>query len=60
MARMDGTETIVASATSKSKSLRTTIPVFVVKQMGLVERDHLDWKVDKDGKTWIATIAKKE
>jgi len=60
MARMDGTETIVTYATSKSQSLRTTIPVFVVKQLGLEERDHLDWKVDKDGKTWMAVITKKK
>ncbi len=59
MARMDGTETIVASATSKSKSLRTTIPVFIVKQIGLEEGDHLDWELDKDGKSWIAKISKK-
>ena len=60
MARMNGTETIVASATSKSKSLRTTIPVFVVKQVGLEEGDHLDWELDKEGETWIATIRKKD
>lgn len=60
MARTRGTETIIGSATSKTKSLRTTIPVFVVQQMELDEGDHLNWKVDKQNDTWIAVITKKE
>ena len=56
---MSGTETIVALATSKSISLRTTIPTCVVKKMGLEEGDHIDWDIDKNGQTWVAMIIKK-
>ena len=58
MARMNGTETIVASATSTSDSIRTTIPVFVAKQLDLRKGDHLDWRLDKNGKTWIVIVTK--
>lgn len=60
MARMSGTETIVSSAKSESRSLRTTIPVFIVDQVGFKEGDHITWRVDKDDNSWIAIIKKKE
>ena len=56
---MNGIETIVSSAKPDSISLRTTIPVFVAEQMGLKKGDHIDWKVDKKGKKWIAIIKQK-
>lgn len=59
MARMNGAETIAASATSKSRSVRTTIPAFVARQIGIGEGDRLCWSLDKDGKTWCAVIRKK-
>ena len=60
MGRGTGTETTIASARSESRSLRTTIPVFVVEQLGLAEGQKLDWKVDKvDGK-WIAVFKEKK
>ena len=58
MARMSGIETIVSSARSESRSLRTTIPVFVVEQIGLKEGDHLNWRVEKENGGWTATIQK--
>ncbi len=59
MARMDGTKTAVASASSNSQSMRSTIPVFVVKQLKLKVGDHLDWELDKtDDGTWVAKISK--
>ncbi len=36
---MSGIETIVSSAKSESRSLRTTIPVFIVEQVGFKEGD---------------------
>ena len=60
MGRMGGTETIVATATSKSPSLRTTIPIFIVKQIGLKEGDHLNWELDKVSGVWIMKVVKKE
>ena len=59
MARLAGTETVAVLATSKSKSLRTTIPFFVVKQVGLENGDHLEWELDKDGDAWHAIVRKK-
>ena len=58
MARMKGTLTAISSARSASDSLRTTIPVFVVSQMDLTAKDQLEWKVDKLGDEWVATISK--
>lgn len=50
---------MVGLATAESRSMRTTIPVFVVKQMGLNEGDRLEWTLDKNGGMWSATIIKK-
>lgn len=40
-----GEETTLAYASSKSKSLRTTIPYFIVKQFNLEAGDKLDWSI---------------
>jgi hypothetical protein len=42
----DGEITIIASATSKSKSLRTTIPAGIVRQFKLLEGSKLSWKIE--------------
>ena len=60
MGRGTGTETTIASARSESRSLRTTIPVFVVEQLGLTEGQKLDWKVDKVDGEWIAVFKEKK
>jgi len=39
-----GEITILTKATTKSKSLRTTIPIWIVKQFNLSEGDKLSWK----------------
>lgn len=54
-----GPETAVVSATTNSISLRTTIPLFVVKQLNLTDGDCVDWKLDEEGKPWLAKITKK-
>lgn len=59
MARMSGTDTMVSSARSNSRSLRTTIPVFVVEALDLKEGMALDWKLDKNGGKWIAIFTSK-
>ncbi len=43
-----GEITYLTKAASKSQSLRTTVPMSIVKQFGLTEDDKLDWilKVD--------------
>jgi antitoxin component of MazEF toxin-antitoxin module len=38
-----GEITYLTKATSKGESLRTTVPMSLVKQFGLTEDDKLDW-----------------
>ncbi|WP_461866592.1 AbrB/MazE/SpoVT family DNA-binding domain-containing protein [Thermococcus sp.] len=40
-----GERTILTKATPKSNSLRTTVPIFIVKQFGLNDGDMLDWEL---------------
>ncbi|RLG96202.1 AbrB family transcriptional regulator [Candidatus Bathyarchaeota archaeon] len=40
-----GEITVLTKATSKSKSLRTTIPMGIVKQFDLSEGDKLNWEI---------------
>ena len=44
-----GEITVLTRATSKSKSLRTTIPIGIVKQFNLSEGDKLNWKIRAEG-----------
>ena len=60
MARLGVNESALSLAVSKSRSLRTTVPLHIVGQMGLNEKDVVVWKLDKVGDEWIATIRKKE
>lgn len=41
-----GEITTVSNATSRSKSLRTTIPAGIVRQFKLVESSKLNWKIE--------------
>ncbi len=43
---MEGEKTVLVKAQSKSTSLRTTVPMSVVKQLGLKEGSHLVWKME--------------
>ena len=58
MGRMKGTLTSVSVVKPNVESLRTTIPVFVVRQLGLSGQDNIDWAIDKQDDVWIATIRK--
>jgi bifunctional DNA-binding transcriptional regulator/antitoxin component of YhaV-PrlF toxin-antitoxin module len=40
-----GEITLLTKATSKSNSLRTTIPIGIVKQFNLSEGDELYWEI---------------
>jgi len=48
-------ETIVHSATSKGTSYRTTIPAFIISQMGLKKGSVLRWEIieSEDGKSFL-------
>ena len=61
MPRLENNETVLSLAVSHSNSLRTTVPIHITRKLGLEEKTHIVWDIDKksDG-TWIATIEKKE
>jgi hypothetical protein len=40
-----GEKTILTKASSKSESLRTTVPSGIVKQFYLSEKDQLEWEI---------------
>jgi len=42
---VQGEVTILANATSKSQSLRTTVPIGIIRQLGLKEGDKLLWEL---------------
>ena len=60
MARMSDNETIASLAVSHSNSLRTTIPIHIVRKLCLASGDHIVWDIDKIKGKWIAPIRKKE
>ena len=39
-------ESILSLATSKRRSLRTTVPAFIIDQFELKQGDKLQWKID--------------
>ncbi len=43
----EGETSVIAIAQTKSQSLRTTIPMGVVRQLGLKQGVLLNWKIDK-------------
>jgi len=51
-----GQITVLTKATSKSKSLRTTIPMGIVKQFNLSEGDKLNWEIRAEGGELIIVV----
>jgi len=51
-----GEITVLTRATSKSKSLRTTIPVGIVKQFNLSEGGKLNWEIRAEGGELIIVV----
>jgi len=51
-----GEITVLTKATSKSKSLRTTIPISIVKQFNLSEGDKLNWELRAEGGELIIVV----
>jgi bifunctional DNA-binding transcriptional regulator/antitoxin component of YhaV-PrlF toxin-antitoxin module len=43
-----GEVTVLTKATSKSRSLRTTIPIGIVKQFNLSVGDKLSWEIREE------------
>ena len=48
--------TVLTKATSKSNSLRTTIPMGIVKQFNLSEGDKLNWEIIAEGEELIIVV----
>lgn len=44
-----GEITYLNKATSKGDSLRTTVPMSIVRQFGITEDDKLDWTLKAEG-----------
>ncbi len=51
-----GEITYLTKAASNSTSLRTTVPMSIVKQFGLTEKDKLDWILKAEGGELIIII----
>ena len=52
-----GEVTFLANATSKSQSLRTTVPIGIIRQLGLREGDGLVWELKPDGNRLIVVVS---
>ena len=55
-----GKKSTVARATSKSISLRATIPEDIARGMGLEVGDVLDWEMTTEGRSKIVKVKKLE
>jgi len=51
-----GEITVLTKATSKSKSLRITIPMGIVKQFNLSKGDKLNWEIRAEGEELIIVV----
>ena len=51
-----GEITYLNKATTKGESLRTTVPMSIVKQFGLTEDDKLDWTLKVDAGELVIQI----
>ena len=51
-----GETTVITKATSKSKSLRITIPMGIARQFNLSEEDRLSWEIRAEGGELIIVV----
>lgn len=47
------------SLANTANSLRTIVPIHIIKQMNLKQGDHIEWDLDKVGNQWIAKVTKR-
>jgi hypothetical protein len=52
-----GEVTILANATSKSQSLRTTVPIGIIRQLGLKEGDKLLWELRPESNQLVVIVS---
>lgn len=62
MAEASGETTTLSGAASNTKSLRTTVPIGIIRQFGLKEGDGINWqlKVEKGEMVIVAKPIKKD
>jgi hypothetical protein len=48
--------TKLTSASPRTNSLRTTVPVHIIKLLELTKGDHLNWGIEPDGDGWKITV----
>jgi hypothetical protein len=54
MSRQQGEVTILTKANSRSHSLRTTVPMSIIRHFSLSEGDHLRWEIQaKESKLFV-------
>lgn len=51
-----GEITVLTKATTRSNSLRTTIPIGIVKQFNLSEKDELYWEIKAENGELIIIV----
>jgi hypothetical protein len=56
MNKATGEQTTLTKATPKSDSLRTTVPMSIVKQFGLSEGDGLKWEIQAKDNSLIVIV----
>ncbi len=52
-----GELTVLANATSKSHSLRTTVPIGIIRQLGLKEGDKLLWELRPESNQLVVVVS---
>lgn len=53
---MDGETTTLTPASTKTKSLRTTVPAGIVRQFNLKVKDKLEWKIKAENKDKLIVV----
>ncbi len=53
---MDGEITTLSKASTRSKSLRTTVPAGIARQFKLKEGDRLEWEIEPRNKRLIIVV----
>jgi len=55
-----GENTVLTKATTRSRSLRTTVPMGIVKQFDLSEGDELSWEIRAENGELIIVVKPKK
>jgi bifunctional DNA-binding transcriptional regulator/antitoxin component of YhaV-PrlF toxin-antitoxin module len=53
---MEGEKTTLTRASPKTESLRTTVPISIVKQFGLKDGDEIYWRLDIEDNNFVIKV----